>query len=271
MRVIDEQDVNTDDRKIQEETSANATKLLFFVLFLTPLLMLALMVIVFYKGMLGSDIARNGSAFIGRIDGQAKQDWCISNTRSQLQILLSHVTDALDKFQVQYWILPGLGLFPARDQREGAIGRLNPWQTGVDIGVYQHDLMKVILAQTELQAHGITVIESYFGLRLFPLSGHGYDRHDFRTPFIDIFYFKNESQEYLINGCCDCAPVVISGCTKKTCGCTVCRVRADDIFPLVPIQIEGVQRRVYAPHNFSSLFLPESLENVHASAREWLH
>lgn len=174
--------------------------------------------------------------------------------------LLSTVADALDSTNATYWLLPGLGLLPPVSTSFD--GRVNPWQEGVDLGVYQSDLMRVILAQSSLQAVGIVPVESYFGLRLFHVAGRGDERYDFRAPFVDVLYF-HEDKGHAVSYCCDCMPVTISACTKKTCGCLLCAARTDEVFPLTKVRIEGLRRSVNGPRNRDSLLLPRDLDGVH--------
>lgn len=174
--------------------------------------------------------------------------------------LLATIVDALDDVNVTYWLLPGLGLLPPLSV--SVDGRLNPWQEGVDLGVYQDDVMRVFLAQSSLQAVGIVAVESYYGLRLFPISGRGDDRYDFRTPFVDLLYFKEE-KGHVLSYCCDCAPVRISACTKKTCGCLICAARMEEVFPLTNVRIDGVRRSITGPRNMDSLLLPRDIDGVH--------
>lgn len=177
-----------------------------------------------------------------------------------LSQLLATVSDALDEAKVSHWLLPGLGLLPPTLPTSD--GRLNPWQEGIDLGVYQNDQMRVLLAQSSLQAVGIVAVESYFGIRLFHISGLGDDRYDFRVPFVDILLLKEE-EEHVLSYCCDCAPVTISACTKKTCGCLVCAATIDEMFPLRHVRIEGVRRSISGPRDMTSLMLPRDLVGVH--------
>ncbi|CDF34831.1 unnamed protein product [Chondrus crispus] len=176
--------------------------------------------------------------------------------------LLATICDALDAVNVTHWLLPGLGLLPPR--RAGFDGRFTPWQEGVDLGVFQRDLLHVILAQSSLQALGIVPVESYFGLRLFHIGGHGDARYDFRAPFVDLVYMRDE-QGLVVSHCCDCAPVSISSCTKTTCGCMVCVAAGGETWPLRDVHVEGVRRSVRGPSEKGRLLLPRDLDGVDAA------
>lgn len=177
-----------------------------------------------------------------------------------LQVLLADVADALDNNKVTFWLQPGLGLLPPKNLSFD--GRLTPYHHGVDLAAYQSQLMRIVLAQTDLQPYGIVVVESFFGLRLFPLGGYQDDRYDFRTPFVDIVYM-NEDKSQVVSGCCDCGNVMLSACTKKTCGCEVCSIKREKLFPLRDIRIEGIRRVLPGPVDLEQLMLPQNLEGVH--------
>lgn len=185
-----------------------------------------------------------------------------SDSPPTLQELLSDVADALDSNGVTFWLMPGTGLLPVTDETSTATGRLAPWREGVDLGVNQSDLMNIILAQTALQPRGIVTVESYYGLRLFPLSGHSDDRYDYNIPFVDLVYFQSR-HDHFVNYCCDCEPIIAGVCTKKTCGCLVCAARHEELFPLNNIRIEGMLRGLPAPHCKEGLFLPTDIPEIH--------
>lgn len=160
------------------------------------------------------------------------------------------VCDALDAHGVTYWLMPGAGLLPGR--------RVAPWREGLDFAVNQSDVMRVLLAQSELlQPRGVVAIESYFGLRLFPLSGYADDRYDFRTPFIDLMYFQQKPSSdpnHVVNYCCDCDPVSMGVCTKKACNCLVCALHIDRLFPLFyGFHIQGMRRPISVPKDHENL------------------
>lgn len=186
---------------------------------------------------------------------------CAAESPPSLAKLLGDVADVLDEAKVTYWLLPSIGLLPSKRAKSGVLGKLSPWQEGVDIGIFQEDEMRMIVAQTELQPLGMMHVESYFGLRLFPASGLGDDRYDFRSPFIDIVYFSRK-EEHIVSYCCDCAPITIGPCTKKTCGCLVCPAPISQVFPLASVRIESVGRKISAPRNTSLLMLPRNIPRV---------
>lgn len=230
----------------------------------TPIALISLLIaILAYSFTFSPSIVEKTSRSAASLTSTAKIREPVLQKTATLLELLADVTDALDDANVTHWLLPGIGLLPPKsDKRDGGEGRLNPWQEGIDIGVYQDDLMQVILAQAELQPKGIVPVESYFGLRLFSIYGLEDDRYDFRTPFVDILYFKDDSG-HSISFCCDCAPIKVSACTKKTCGCLVCATKLEEVFPLSSIRIDGMRRDVSCPRNKDTLFLPKDIPGVH--------
>lgn len=182
---------------------------------------------------------------------------------ARLPALLADVVDALDRANVTHWLRPGAGLLPRHaDAPVTQLGRFAPWQEGVDLAVWQADVLALVEAQTELQDRGVAAVESYFGLRLFPMDGREDRRYDFRAPFVDVLYCKREGA-FVISYCCDCRPVAISSCTKKTCGCLVCPEPDDTVFPLADVYIENVRRAVSASRDTQSLMLPTDVPGLH--------
>lgn len=179
-----------------------------------------------------------------------------------LHTLLADIADALDAHRVTHWLNPGLGLLHSNNPSFD--GKLTPWHHGIDLAVFQTDLMPVILAQTSLQSRGIVPIESYFGLRLFHISAQHDDRYDFATPFVDIVYMKRDANR-TISYCCDCAPVKVSACTKKLCSCLACATDVKDLFPLVDVKVEGVRRPLAGPRDKELLMLSPDVDGVHAA------
>lgn len=183
-----------------------------------------------------------------------------------LTSLLADVSDALDAENVTHWLLPGTGLHPAPPHEPHATGALSPWQEGIDLGVSDASNMGVIRAQTVLQTSlNIFAVESFFGLRLFPHSGTLDDRFDFRTPFVDLVFFRTRA-DTLFAPCCDCAPTEIGPCTKKTCNCRACLLGFDDVFPLTDVWIADMRRVISAPRRVDALFLPDDLDGIHPLA-----
>lgn len=183
-----------------------------------------------------------------------------------LHDLLAIIVDEFDKLNITHWLMPGTQLLPLKPIRTGSMasGKLSPWQEGIDLGVMSKDQMQVLLAQSRIQSYGITTVESYFGMRFFSIYGKGDDRYDFRTPFVDVFFFDTDD-DYIVNPCCDCGPVQISACTKKTCGCLLCASKASDIFPIIPVHIDECRRSIAAPNNINLVFLSQHNKDVHPS------
>lgn len=173
--------------------------------------------------------------------------------------LLGDIATGLKKNNITFWMLPGAGLLADNDARHA---RFTQWHEGVDIGIYQNDLLQLVVVQAELQYKGIEAVESYFGLRLFASNGLGNDQYDFKEPFVDVKYFKDKG-DHIVNHCCDCAPVSIGSCTKKMCECLVCAAYKTRLFPLQDVLIEGVGTSIPGPKDFTSLLLKSASQVVH--------
>lgn len=235
------------------------------ILHLPPFAILSIVVIVVAYGLKaspGAQLSRKAAVHSVMISS--------SNDPPSLTELVSVITDMLDYHKVTYWLMPGLGLLPATDDSGKVTGRLAPWREGIDFGVNQSDLMKVIVAQTALQPRGIVAVESYFGLRLFSLNGHRDERYDYNAPFVDLVYFQSRDS-HVVSYCCDCEPIVASACTKKTCGCLICAASITDLFPLQNTRIEGIDRDLPAPATNSNLHLSPDIENVHPALFDRVH
>lgn len=179
-----------------------------------------------------------------------------------LHTLLADIADALDAHRVTYWLNPGLALLPP--DNSSFHGKLTPWHHGIDLAIFETDLMSVILAQTSLQSHGIIPTESYFGLRLFHIAARRDDRYDFAVPFVDIVYMKRDANR-AVSYCCSCGPVTVSACTKKLCSCLVCATEVHDLFPLVDVRVEGMRRTIPGPRNTDLLMLSRDVDGVHTA------
>eukprot|EP00737_Agarophyton_chilense_P004447 gb/GEZJ01005608.1/.p1 GENE.gb/GEZJ01005608.1/~~gb/GEZJ01005608.1/.p1 ORF type:complete len:270 (-),score=32.72 gb/GEZJ01005608.1/:709-1518(-) len=179
---------------------------------------------------------------------KSRESLAESTTSPTLSELLDVVVKAFERQEITYWFMPGLNILSdSRENGEGRVtGKLSPSQEGVDLGVFQDDLMNVIQVQTQLQGQGIVAVESHFGLRIFSEMGYEDPRYDYRTPFVDVVYFKEEG-EYVVSPCCDCEPSTIGVCSKKTCDCMACLAKSNDIFPLTVVKIEGISSALKAP------------------------
>jgi hypothetical protein len=182
-----------------------------------------------------------------------------------LSATTSFISDALSSANVTYWLLPGSGLIPSKSPSTQF--RFTEWHRGTAIGVLQLEMMRVLLAVSSLDdtsrvKQRILAVETFFGLRLFPVGGFEDPRLDYKEPYVDIMFFTPERNR-LVNFCCDCERIAISACTKKTCGCMVCAYDVDSIFPVNNIRVEGVKHRLPAPNDVASIELSANLRGVH--------
>lgn len=231
--------------------------LLNALLWLAPLSILCVLALVlFYASTMPLPHAkRHAEDLAGKAQGEVY-------AAPTLPDLIADVADALELNGVLFWLMPATGLLPPDNDTAREIGQLATWREGVDFGVDQAHMLQIIMAQTSLQAHGIVAVESYFGLRLFPLSGYHDDRYDYHVPFVDLVYFQMKPT-HVASFCCDCAPIAFSACTKKTCSCLVCAYHNHWLFPLDHVRIKHVRRPLPAPRESESLLVPRDLPRVH--------
>lgn len=235
-------------------------KLYSLVIELPPSSFLALFILIFAYSL--SQPPPSGPRFYTRPHTRPPPQSTFTSAPS-LQALLADVADALDAHNVTYWLQPGLGLLPSTSPSHD--GKLTPWLHGVDLAANHSHQMSILLAQTSLQPHGILAVESYFGLRLYHASARLDQRYDFGTPFVDIVYTRQHHAGHTLSYCCDCAPVVVNACTKKTCACLVCATPAHHVFQLVQVRIEDVRRALPGPADLELLMLPRGMAAVHDS------
>jgi hypothetical protein len=181
-----------------------------------------------------------------------------------LATTLSAVSDSFASANVTYMLLPGSSLIPSKTSP--AQLRFTEWHRGTAVGVLQKDMMRVLLAVSSLDdissaRQRISAVETFSGLRLFPADGTGDLRLDYKEPYVDVM-FLTRNKNKLINSCCDCDPVKISSCTKRTCGCKICAYELDAIFPLSQVRIHSVMRPMPIPRDRSSVLLPQSIPGV---------
>jgi hypothetical protein len=181
-----------------------------------------------------------------------------------LATTLSAVSDSFASANVTYMLLPGSGLIPSKTSP--AKLRFTEWHRGTAVGVLQKDMMRVLLAISSLddissKKQRISAVETFSGLRLYPPDGTGDPRLDYKEPYVDVM-FLTRINDKLINSCCDCDPIKISSCTKRTCGCKICAYDLDAIFPLSQVRIHSVMRPMPVPRDRSSVLLPEAIPGV---------
>jgi hypothetical protein len=182
-----------------------------------------------------------------------------------LSATISSISDSLSSANATYWLLPGSGLIQSNPSSTKF--RFTEWHRGTTIGVLQTEMMRVLLAVSSLDdtsriRHRILAVETFSGLRLFPVNGVADPRLDYKEPYVDIMFFTLE-RERLVNFCCDCERVTISACTKKTCGCMICAYDVNSIFPVGNIPVEGVQHPLPGPKDVASVKLSATLPGVH--------
>lgn len=230
------------------------------ILAITPLSLLTLTICVLCYSTIQSPETNQSHSFIRSQ----------TNPSPSLTELLATIVDALDHENVPYWLMPRQFFrVPAASSHFSEFS-LTPWQEGVDLAVFQQNIIQILLAQATLQQHGIIAVESYFGLRFYHNSATHHHHYDFRTPFVDLFYFTARNRT-LVNSCCDCGPVTIGPCTKKLCSCLKCVFPENNIFPLTSVHIQSLRRNLTAPRDTSSLSIPSAHPAVHPTAFTSVH
>jgi len=91
------------------------------------------------------------------------------------------VTYLLDKYNIIYWIEGGTLLGAIR--HKGII----PWDEDADIQILDNDEEKLRLLTFELEKYKYSIINTWFGLKIFPNDGITIKGHSWKYPSLDIF------------------------------------------------------------------------------------
>lgn len=122
---------------------------------------------------------------------------------------------------------------------------------GIAMGTINTETSRVLLAIASItsasSSYPISFAESHAGVRIFALpQNQAPPSADYAEPYVDLFPHRRAGA-LLVTSCCNCAPAAVSVCMKSMCACQACEWRAEDVLPVVPVSIAGVQGKVPAP------------------------
>ena len=88
--------------------------------------------------------------------------------------------------QIEYWMSGGTFLGAIRHQ--GII----PWDDDGDVEIFDSDEKKVANLGPELATHGLMIMRTWFGFKIFPAHGKQIPGYQWLYPAIDIFVMKKK-------------------------------------------------------------------------------
>ena len=138
---------------------------------------LYLLLLIFVAFILYLDYANNGY--------QLDKLEMTENERSDIYYFLDYLTAFFKKHNITYWIIGGTTLGAVRHNE------IVPWDDDADIGIFEHDLEKLLNLNNELKKDGFEIV-FYWKIYKFRRIGKEY-------PFIDIFCYKKEGDKYVMN------------------------------------------------------------------------
>lgn len=147
-----------------------------------------------------------------------------------LAALLLLTTSALSAANATHFLTPGAGLSPVAP----AGAALPPHLAGLALSTLASEAPRVLRAAAALaSAPQLAAVETHAGLRVAAAPAAG--AWDYAAPYVDLVALRavrGARGEYLVAGCCDCAPVVVGACAKSLCACLVCAYGVDEVLPL---------------------------------------
>lgn len=173
-----------------------------------------------------------------------------------LPSLLSTLSRALTLANATHFILPKPSLHRINSRIDlpflYAFLSIPPSTRGITLGTINTETSRVLLAIASItsasSSYPISFAESHAGVRIFALPQNQTtpSAADYAEPYVDLFPHRRAG-ELLVTSCCNCAPAAVSVCMKSMCACQACEWRAEDVLPVVPVSIAGVQWQVPAP------------------------
>jgi lipopolysaccharide cholinephosphotransferase len=100
----------------------------------------------------------------------------------QIYQMLKDIDKLFELNKIQYWLSGGTLLGAIR--HKGLI----PWDDDADIEVLEDELDKLLSINYE--NYGYEIAQTYFGYKIFPISGSRIKKFNWKYPFLDIFVVK---------------------------------------------------------------------------------
>ena len=129
------------------------------------------------------------------------------------------------------------------------------------LGIQPRDLGSLLVLIPTLESLNLEFIENYFGARIYAKDGFAEKGLEERWPFVDVLYMRvvkdQNGQKWVRNSCCDCEKIVVSGCTKRLCGCVRCQWKYEELYSGIEMRVEGVTGVVRVMRDWKKLFVED--------------
>ncbi|OSX80436.1 hypothetical protein BU14_0052s0052 [Porphyra umbilicalis] len=175
--------------------------------------------------------------------------------------VVADVAAQLDAANVTHWLLPGAALRPpgavssatagrsdggGDSSDSGAdpplVGHLGRHQEVLDLAIPATHLPRLLSRAPDFAASGYELLETHYGWTVCTPAAAGGTvdaRHACGSPSVGLFPLSVDAAGRWVNGCCDCAPTVLSSCTKTLCACAVCVWDEAAVRPLRRVAVGG--------------------------------
>ena len=150
------------------------------------IIIMLLFTLIFYIRYININKINDNNQCIEKYDNQSNEKYDITvQDINEINNYLNMLTSYLNNNNIIYWIMSGTLLGSVRH------GEIIPWDDDADIGVFEHDLKKILNLNKQLNPIGFEIIPSW-KIYKFRKIGKEY-------PFIDIFCFYGNDNKYLMN------------------------------------------------------------------------
>lgn len=106
-----------------------------------------------------------------------------------LYFMMNTIDEIFTKHKIKYWIDGGTYLGAIR--HTGII----PWDDDIDLEIMDENYENVIQLKKELSIHGLELMKTWFGFKIFPKNGKPIKGYPWKYPAADIFVMKKEGNK----------------------------------------------------------------------------
>jgi lipopolysaccharide cholinephosphotransferase len=107
------------------------------------------------------------------------------HTIKTLYSIMNTIDVLFKQNNILYWVEGGTYLGAIRH------GGIIPWDDDIDISIMENNSDKILSLFDIFSRHGLTLMQTWFGFKIFPKDGEDIKGYQWKYPAVDIFVMKN--------------------------------------------------------------------------------